>query len=164
MMYWWPLVDTGRELVLIPFTIYPWAQLGSIFEAFLTSTHHPHHQQPDHHQTHSKPCWTTTHPDLILTLSLTANIHLSFCHLGGARPFLMLEWFTFVILTHAPHVFGKSPYLTSSTSTPSTSSIQITIQQLISLLCFAIGTLWLHPTTPYLTYICSPLWNILPTQ
>jgi hypothetical protein len=39
-----------KNMVLIPFTIDPWAQFGPMLQAFLTTTHHPR-QKP----------WQTTH-------------------------------------------------------------------------------------------------------
>ncbi len=39
-----------KNMVLIPFTIDPWARFGPMLQAFLTTTHHPH-QKP----------WRTTH-------------------------------------------------------------------------------------------------------
>ncbi len=126
-------------MVLIPFTIDPWAQFGPMLQAFLTTTHHPR-QKP----------WCTTHTN--------ANYHRPNANLiykqasqppcpCGILASADLRWSQSASPTR--QIFFGNSYTSPTPGLYTLQIIRISISKAFSsLLCNATHTFQLPPTAP----------------
>ena len=130
-----------KNMVLIPFTIDPWARFGPVLQAYLTTTHHPR-QKP----------WRTTHtnykyhrPNANLMYERASQPPCSLGILTSAD----LQWVQSASPTQQTF-FGNS-YTAPTPSLHTLKLIGLSISKVnSSLLCNATHTFQLHPTAPTL--------------
>ena len=130
-----------KNMVLIPFTIDPWARFGPMLQAFLTTTHHPR-QKP----------WRTSHtnnkyhrPNTNLMYECASQPP---CPLGILTS-ADIRWTQSASPTRRTF-FGNS-YTAPTPSIHTLQLIGLSISKAYSsLLCNATRTFQLHPTAPSL--------------
>jgi hypothetical protein len=130
-----------KNMVLIPFTIDPWARFGPMLQAFLTTTHHPC-QKP----------WCTTHtntkyhcPNANLMYKRASQLPCTLGILISAD----LRWRQSASTTR--QTFYGNSYTAPTPSLHTLQLLGLSISKAYSsLLCNATRTFQLHPTAPSL--------------
>ncbi len=130
-----------KNMVLVPFTIDPWARFGPVLQSFLTTTHH----------TRQKP-WRASHtnnkyhqPNANLMYECASQPP---CPLG-ILTFVAIQWTRSASPTRRTF-FGNS-YTAPTPSLHTLQLIRLSISKAYSsLLCNATCTFQLHPTAPSL--------------